>query len=91
MKKSDLVAKVAQAAAITNSQAKAVIDAALEGIKSGLKKKGERILLADFGTFTIAEPKARVGRNPKTGETIKIPRRLVPKFSAGKALKESLK
>ena len=54
-------------------------------------KKGQRVSLVNFGTFTISKRKARMGRNPRTGESLKIPAARVPKFSAGKELRSAVK
>jgi DNA-binding protein HU-beta len=54
-------------------------------------KKGQRVSLVNFGTFTVAKRKARLGRNPRTGEALRIPAAKVPKFSAGKTLKSAVR
>jgi DNA-binding protein HU-beta len=54
-------------------------------------KKGQRVSLVNFGTFTVAKRKARLGRNPRTGEALRIPAAKVPKFSAGKSLKSAVR
>jgi DNA-binding protein HU-beta len=54
-------------------------------------KKGQRVSLVNFGTFTVAKRKARLGRNPRTGEALRIPAVKVPKFSAGKILKSAVR
>ena len=91
MKKSELVEKVAKATKITKIQANAVVDAACEAIKKGLEKDGARVTLPGFGTFSTVKRKARIGRNPRTGQAIKIAARRSPKFSAGKNFKESIR
>ncbi|MHB8368323.1 MAG: HU family DNA-binding protein [Leptospirales bacterium] len=91
MKKSELVEKISQAAKINKTQANDALNAAVDAIKKSLKKDGERVTLPGFGTFSTAKRKARTGRNPRTGQAIKIPAMRVPKFSAGKALKAAVK
>lgn len=91
MTKAELVEKVAKAAKITKSQANDALNGFVEVVRSGLKKDGARITLVGFGTFTTVKRKARTGRNPRTGQAIKIPARRAPKFTPGKAFKESIK
>lgn len=67
-----------------------VVDAVFEGIADVLKKK-DKITFVGFGTFSVVKRKARKGVNPKTGKPIKIPAKMAPKFSAGKALKDAVK
>jgi DNA-binding protein HU-beta len=90
MTKKDLIEKISGMAGISKVAAGDALNAALEGITSALKK-GQKVSLIGFGTFSIAKKKARVGRNPKTGDAIKIPACRAPKFSAGKELKASVK
>jgi len=85
MNKGDLVNEVAKVT-VTKKEAQAAVDCVLDTITKALKKKGE-ITLVGFGTFKVAKRKARTGRNPKTGEAIKIKAKNVPKFVAGKALR----
>ena len=89
MTKTELISKVAKEAKITKTAAAKVIDSITENITKNLKKGG-RVSLTGFGTFTVAKRKARTGRNPRTGETIKIRAAKTPKFTAGKALKEAI-
>jgi DNA-binding protein HU-beta len=73
---------------------KAVAEKALNSFIDGVKKtlkKGKKVTLVGFGTFSISKRKARKGRNPRTGETITIKAAKVPKFTAGKALKDAIK
>ena len=88
MNKGDLVNEVAK---VTNTkkEAQAAVDCVLETITKALKKK-DAVTLVGFGTFKVSKRKARTGRNPKTGEALKIKARNVPKFIAGKALKEAV-
>jgi nucleoid DNA-binding protein len=89
MNKGDLVNVVAKSTC-TKAEAAKVVDAVLGAIKKSLKK-GESVTLVGFGTFKIAKRSARSGRNPQTGKPIKIAAKKVPKFTAGKALKDSVK
>lgn len=88
MNKSELVERVAMAVC-TKKEAAAAVDAMLDAIASALKK-GESVTLVGFGTFKTARRKARTGRNPRTGSTIKIPAKKVPVFKAGSALKSAV-
>ncbi|MGB2715009.1 MAG: HU family DNA-binding protein [Vicinamibacterales bacterium] len=89
MNKQDLISKIAQDTGITKSNAAAAVDSFIEGITKSLKKN-QPITFVGFGTFKTAQRKARTARNPQTGATIKVPKRRVVRFSAGKALKQSL-
>lgn len=89
MNKSDLIAKIATDAGLTKLQATAAMQAVEVGITEALVNN-ETVQLVGFGTFSITQRKSRLGRNPKTGETIKIPAKKVPSFKAGKALKEAV-
>jgi DNA-binding protein HU-beta len=89
MNKSDLVEAIAKSADISKASAEKALDGALNAIKSALKK-GSSVTLVGFGTFRVGKRAARAGRNPRTGEPIKIKAARVPKFSAGKALKHAL-
>ena len=89
MNKGDLVNKVAKVVS-TKREAQAAVDCVLESITKALKKK-DTVTLVGFGTFKVDRRKARKGRNPQTGEEIKIKARKVPKFVAGKALKDAVK
>lgn len=90
MNKQDFIDKISRKAEITKREAKESIDVLFEEITKALKK-GQKVTFVGFGTFSTRRRKARKGRNPKTGATIKIAAKRVPKFSAGKALKESVK
>jgi DNA-binding protein HU-beta len=83
MNKAELIDKMAKDADITKAQANEALDSLTESIVATLKK-GDRVTLVGFGTFSVSERAARNGRNPQTGETIKIKARKVPKFKAGK-------
>ena len=89
MNKQDLVAKVASTADISKSKAAEAVDAVIDAIKASLKK-GDDVRLVGFGTFSVANRAATTGRNPRTGEPIKIPASKQPKFKAGKDLKEAV-
>jgi nucleoid DNA-binding protein len=88
MNKGDLVNEVAKVVS-TKKEAQAAVDCVFETIAKTLKKKGE-VTLVGFGTFKVSKRKGRKGRNPKTGEEIKIKAKNVPKFLAGKALKDAV-
>ncbi len=90
MTKAELVEKMAKDADISKAAAGKALDSMIDGVKKTLKK-GNKVSLVGFGTFSISKRKARTGRNPQTGATIKIAARKVPKFSAGKAFKDSVK
>ncbi len=89
MNKQDLVASVAAKADISKSKAAEAVDAVIASIKGSLKK-GDDVRLVGFGTFSVAKRAATTGRNPRTGEPIKIPASKQPKFKAGKELKEAV-
>ncbi len=90
MNKGDLVGKIAKDAGLTKRQAEKAFDSLLGGITSTLKK-GQKVTFVGFGTFSVSKRKARTGRNPLTGAPIKIAARKVPKFTAGKELKSTVK
>jgi nucleoid DNA-binding protein len=89
MNKQDLIAKLASDVGLTKSSAAAAVESFIEGIAKALKK-GQSVTLVGFGTFKPSVRKARTGRNPQTGAAVKIPKRKVARFTAGKALKDSL-
>lgn len=74
----------------TKKEAQAAVDCVLDTIRKSLKK-GETVTLVGFGTFGVKKRKARTGRNPRTGETLRIAAKRVPVFKPGKWLKESVK
>ena len=90
MTKADLIAQVAKEVKITKAAATKAVDCVTTTITRELKK-GARVSLTGLGTFAVAKRKARTGRNPRTGETIKIRAAKTPKFTAGKALKEAVR
>ena len=85
MSKKDLIDAVASHAELTKEKAGVAVDAVLEHIRHALKKD-EEVRIPDFGTFKVAKRKAREGRNPATGATLKIPASNVPKFAPSKGL-----
>jgi DNA-binding protein HU-beta len=89
MNKADLVDKIAGACEMSKAQATMAIDTTVDSITSALRK-GDRVALIGFGTFSVSQRKARNGRNPQTGATIKIAARKVAKFSPGAELKKSV-
>ncbi len=90
MTKADLIEKVANGAGLTKADAARALDTTLDAIKATLKK-GQKVTLVGFGTFSASKRKARKGRNPQTGAVINIPATKTPKFTAGKALKDAIK
>ena len=89
MTKAELIDKMAGAADISKAAAGKAVDAAVEAITKAVKK-GDKVALIGFGTFSLSKRKARTGRNPQTGATLKIPARKAPKFTAGKAFKDAV-
>ena len=87
--KSELIEAIAKSADNSKASAEKSLDGALGAIKGALKK-GASVTLVGFGTFKVGKRAARTGRNPRTGEAIKIKAARVPKFSAGKALKDAV-
>lgn len=88
MNKQELIENVAKRTKLTKKDAWAAVDATLETIKKGTKRGG--VSLAGFGSFTVSSRKARMGRNPKTGEPIRIKASKSVRFRPGKAYKEML-
>ncbi len=89
MNTDDLVTAVAAGTGISKSDGAHAVDAMLESI-AGALKDGDEVRLPGFGTFSVKQRKASEGRNPRTGEPIQIPAPKLPKFKAGKILKEAL-
>ncbi|MBL0744486.1 HU family DNA-binding protein [Chryseolinea lacunae] len=85
MNKAELITKIAEEAGITKVQASTALSTFFEGVQKTLKK-GERLTLVGFGTFSVSKRAARKGRNPFTGEAIKIKAKKVAKFKASKEL-----
>ncbi len=90
MNKQDLVGLVAEKTGLSKKESEAAVTTIIEGIADVLAKGG-KVQLVGFGTFEVRHRQARDGRNPSTGETIKIAASKVPVFKAGKALKEMVK
>ena len=90
MTKAELVEKMAKDSDVSKSAAGKALDSFMNGIKKTLKK-GDTVTLVGFGTFSVGKRAARKGRNPQTGEVIKIKASKSPKFKAGKAFKEAIK
>lgn len=89
MNKSELIDLVAQEADLSKAAATRALDTILDVVTRTLKQ-GDQVSLVGFGTFLVGRRAARTGRNPKTGENITIPEANVPKFRAGKALKDAV-
>ena len=86
MTKAELIEKIAKDAGISKATAKVAFDSALDGIKTGLKKRNSKVTLVGFGTFKNVYRKTRMGRNPQTGEAIKIKGRNAITFKPSKKL-----
>ncbi len=89
MNKQELIDAIAESADLSKASAGRALDATLESIRNALKK-GDTISLVGFGTFCTGKREARTGRNPRTGDAIDIKAAKVPKFRAGKALKDAI-
>ena len=87
MNKGDLVSAVAKQAELSKKDAGLAVEAVFDAISEALEK-GDKVQLIGFGTFDVSERAAREGRNPRTGETMKIAASKAPRFKAGKALKD---
>ncbi len=90
MTREELVEKIAKDTKMSKAQASRAMKSMIDGITMSLKK-GKKVSFVGFGTFTVTKRKARTGRNPKTGESIRIPAAKVPKFKAGLKLKAAVK
>lgn len=90
MTKKDLIEVIAKKASLTNKAAREAMDAFVMTVKDSLKK-GEKVVITGFGTFSIRSRKSRTGRNPKTGAKITISARKAPGFTAGKTLKKAVR
>ncbi|PLY05408.1 MAG: DNA-binding protein HU [Desulfuromonas sp.] len=89
MTKADLVNTMAEKAGLSKADAEGALKAFAEAVTDALKA-GEKVALVGFGTFSVGERAARTGQNPQTGEKIEIAAAKVPKFKAGKALKDAV-
>jgi len=87
--KNDLAAVVASKSGLSKADAAKAVDAVLDGVVESLQQ-GTEVRLVGFGTFSVSHRAASQGRNPRTGQAITIPAAMVPKFKAGKALKDAL-
>ena len=90
MNKSELIDAIAETAGLTKADAQRALDATTGAIGKALKK-GDTVSLIGFGTFSVKKRAARTGRNPATGETIKIKASKTPSFKAGKGFKDAIK
>lgn len=90
MTKAELIDKVASGAGLSKIDASKALDTTLNSVKGALKK-GQKVTLVGFGTFSVVRRKSRKGRNPRTGDVITIPAAKIPKFTAGKALKDAVR
>ena len=89
MNKAELIASIAQRTNLSRSDARAAVEAMVSTIKAAMKN-GDKVSLVGFGTFSAPTRPARNGRNPRTGEAIRIPARRIPKFLPGRSLKDSI-
>ena len=87
--KTDLVLKISEKSGLSKKDCECALNACIDSITEALKS-GEKIQLIGFGTFEVRERSARIGRSPKTGETIDIPASKLPTFKAGKNLKDAV-
>lgn len=90
MTKAELIAIIAKETKISKASTEKAINAFTNSVTKALKK-GDKLILTGFGTFSLAKRRARIGRNPQTGREIKIPANKVAKFKAGKMLKNAVK
>ena len=89
MNKNDLIAAVAERTGLSKAGAGQAVDATFDAITAALKS-GQEVKVIGFGNFSVSKRAASTGRNPQTGAEVKIPARTVPKFSAGKGLKDAV-
>jgi DNA-binding protein HU-beta len=90
MNKAELIEKVAEISKASKAESGRTVDAVFDAITEALKEN-DRVVIAGFGTFSVSRRSSRMGRNPQTGEVIHIDAKNVPKFSAGKKLKDAVK
>ena len=90
MNKADIISKVHEVLGITKADAERAVDTVFDGIEATMKDGGQ-VSIAGFGIFEAKTRAAREARNPRTGETVKVPAMRVPKFRAAKALKDAVK
>lgn len=91
MNKTELIAVVADRVGVTQANAEKVINGFTEVIAETLGQRGEKVVVTGFGTFEVRERVARNGKNPRTGELIRVPAQKTPAFRAGKLLKDAVK
>ncbi len=89
MNKQELISSVADASGLTKADANKAVEGVFDAI-TGALKKGDEVRLVGFGTFSVSKRKASTGRNPRTGEPMKISASTQPKFKAGKGLKDAV-
>lgn len=90
MNKAELIDQIAAGSGLSKTDSKKALDACVGAI-SGALKKGDKVALVGFGTFSVSARSARTGRNPQTGKTITIPAKKIAKFKAGKELADAVK
>ncbi len=90
LNKGDLVGKIAKDAGLTKAKAEKAFSSLVRSVTASLKK-GQKVTIVGFGTFSVAKRKARMGRNPQTGAPIKIAARKIPKFASGSELKKAVR
>ncbi len=90
MNKAELVAHIADEVGLTKTQANSALDSFVSAVTKALKK-GDKVTLVGFGTFSVTKRAARMGRNPQTKEPIKIKAKKAPRFKAGKGLTSKIK
>ena len=90
MTKRDLINLIAKKANLTNKAAREALQSLVDGVRDALKR-GEKVVITGFGTFSLRSRAARKGRNPRTGEAINIAARKTPGFTAGKTLKKAIR
>jgi DNA-binding protein HU-beta len=90
MTKAELIDKIASGTGLSKADASRALDSTLNSVRAALKK-GQKVTLVGFGTFAVVKRKSRKGRNPRTGQVITIPAAKIPKFTAGKSLKDAVK
>jgi DNA-binding protein HU-beta len=89
MNKADLVNSISEKTGLSKSKTNQVVDALVDSITESLKR-GEKVTLVNFGTFNTSEREPRIGRNPKTGESIEIPAKRVARFKVGTGLSKNI-
>jgi DNA-binding protein HU-beta len=90
MTKAELIEKIGKGAGLSRAASEKTLNVIINGVTNALKK-GNKVTLVGFGTFSVVTRKGRIGRNPRTSVAIRIPAHKAPKFRAGKALKDAVK